>query len=349
MKVMHVMAGGDAGGAEMAYVDLCIAQKQAGMDIIAACRPNKHRNAILRNAGVTVYEFPFGKWFDFKTRPGLKKLIRKEKPAIAQCWMSRAASLMPNPSKDLPPFAKIARLGGYYNMKYYRGVQHFIGNTPDIRRWLIEEQNKDPQNVTYVNNFAELDPVSRPLKKSDFDTNDNDFVFLSLARLHHVKALDTALYALAKVPNAVLWFAGEGPEKDNLVKLAEELNISDRVRFLGWRTDRSAVLEACDAVLFPSRYEAFGGTFIQAWAAKRPLVTTSAQGPSQYVINGENGLMVAIDDVDALADAMNIVVNDAAIREKIVANAYEDYKRQFTKESVLNTYNTLYKNLYNSL
>lgn len=349
MKIMHVMAGGEAGGAEMAFVDLCIAQKQAGTDIIAACRPNAQRNDLLRGAGVTVYEFPFGKWFDFKTRKGLKDVLRREKPDIAQCWMSRAASVMPDPSDDLPPFIKIARLGGYYNMKYYRGVQHFIGNTPDICRWLIEEQGKDPHKVTHINNFAELEPITQKIGKQDFDTPENAFVFLAMARLHPVKGLDTALRALAKVPDAILWIAGDGPEKDNLVQLGKDLEIIDRVRFLGWRTDRSALLDACDAVLFPSRFEPFGGTFAQAWAAKRPLVTTSSQGPAQYVTNNHDALMVPIDDVDALADAMTRLMQDPSLCNKIVTNGYAEFKKQFTKESVLQTYNNLYKNLCNSL
>lgn len=345
MKILHVMAGGEAGGAEMAYVDLCIAQKQAGMDIIAACRPNKQRNALLRDAGITVFEFPFKKWFDFKTKSGLKDLIREQKPAIVQCWMSRAANMTPNPSPSLPPFVKMARLGGYYNMKYYKGVQHFISNTPDIRRWLVDEQNNQPQNVTHINNFAELEPITKPLSKKDFDTAENSFVFLAMARLHPVKGLDTGLRALAKVPDAVLWIAGEGPDKESLIKLAQDLGVSDRVRFLGWRTDRSALLDVCDAVLFPSRFEPFGGTFAQAWAAKRPLVTTASQGPAQYVTNDLNALMTDIDDVDALAAAMVRVINEPETRQKIVENGYQEFQKQFKKDSVLQNYDTLYQKL----
>jgi len=57
------MAGGQAGGAEMAYVDLVLAQHQSGMDVVTACRPNSQRVPLLRDAGVTVYELPFGGLF----------------------------------------------------------------------------------------------------------------------------------------------------------------------------------------------------------------------------------------------------------------------------------------------
>lgn len=345
MKIMHVMAGGAAGGAEMAYIDLCIAQHQAGMDVVAACRPNDQRNALLRDAGVPLYEFPFGGRFEFKTKRGLKALIRELKPDVVQCWMSRAADKTPNPAPDLPVFKKVARLGGYYKMKYYKGVEHFIGNTPDIRRWLVEEQGVPANDATYINNFSEFPPVTKALDRAELDTKKDDFVFLSMARLHQVKGMDTALQALSKVENAVFWIAGDGPEAENLKKLTKELGLENRVRFLGWRTDRAELFDACDSVLFTSRFEPFGGTFAQAWAAKRPLVTTNSAGPSQYVTDGVDARMVQIDDVEALVTAMNDVVNDKALCKKMVKNGYSEFEKLFTIKSVLKQYDTLYTKL----
>lgn len=338
MKILHTMAGGKAGGAEMAYVDLLIAQHRAGMDVIAACRPNDQRVPLLQDAGVRVFEFPFGGILDFKTSRGLKKLIKREKPDITQCWMSRAAKLTPKVEGCI----KIARLGGYYNLKYYRDVDHFIGNTPDICRWLVEEQGVDKRCVHHINNFAELEPIETPVTKSDLDTDENSFTFLTMARLHHVKGLDTALSALVQVPNATLWIAGDGPDEAKLKKMASDLDVDGRVRWLGWRTDRSALLDACDAVLFPSRFEPFGGTFAQAWAAKKPLVTTASKGPSQYVTHGEDALVSPIDDVDQLASHMNMVMDDKHLQRQLVRNGYQAFQSQFTIKIILENYQNLY-------
>ena len=341
MKILHTMAGGKAGGAEMAFVDLLIAQKQAGMDIMAACRTNVQRVPLLKAVGVPVFEFPFGGIFDFKTKSGLEKLIRDTRPHIVQCWMSRAAKLTPNPSKTLA-FKKIARLGGYYNLKYYKNVQHFIGNTPDICRWLIDDQKIPANHVSHINNFAELEPIKTPLTKAEFNTNTNSFVFLAMSRLHPAKAIDTALHALAKTPKAILWIAGEGPEEKKLKILAQDLNINDRVKWLGWRTDRAALLDASDAVLFTSRFEPFGGTFAQSWAAKKPLVTTASQGPMQYVTHGENALVANIDDADMLADLMLALMQDHILYRKLARQGYAAYQTQFKKKLVLKSYSDLY-------
>lgn len=342
MKIIQVMAGGEAGGAEMAYVDLCIAQHNAGWDVTAVCRPNKQRNDLMRQAGVPVYELPFGGLFDFYTKQAMRRLFKKLKPDIVQCWMSRAAAKTPNPTKVVP-FKKLARLGGYYNLKYYKGVEHFIGNTPDIKRWLIEENNVNQNNVTYINNFAEFSNDDKKINRSDMDTTADDFVFLSMARLHHVKGLDTALKALAKTKDGILWLAGAGPEEENLKSLAKDLNVQDRVRFLGWRTDRQALFEACDCVLFPSRFEPFGGTFAQAWGSKRPLITTASEGPSQYVTHEQDALVVPIDDVDAMAKAMDRVIQDENLRDNLVQEGYQNFQELFTIQSVLNQYDQLYR------
>jgi len=335
------MAGGQAGGAEMAYVDLVLAQHQSGMDVVTACRPNSQRVPLLRDAGVTVYELPFGGLFDFKTTRALKKIIRDEAITHVQCWMSRASKLTPK----IDSVHKIARLGGYYNLKYYHDVDHFIGNTPDICRWLNEDQGIDKGKITHINNFAELDPITNHLHKSDIDTRENQFAFLAMARLHKVKGLDTALQALAKVPEAILWIAGDGPDEKKLKQLTYDLGLTSRVRWLGWRTDRSALLDICDAVLFPSRFEPFGGTFAQAWAAKRPLVTTASQGPSQYVTHEKDALVSPIDDADKLAVNMRRIVDDQFLTRSIVREGYKGFQLQFTRHNIIKNYEKLYNSL----
>lgn len=338
MKILHTLAGGQAGGAEMAYVDLLIAQQENGMDVIAACRPNNQRVPLLRAAGIKVYELPFGGIFDFKTTRKLKKIILDEGVTHVQCWMSRASKLTPK----IDGVNKIARLGGYYNLKYYKTVDHFIGNTPDICRWLHEDQGVDKSRITHINNFAELENIETPLTKVDFDTREDQYTFLVMARLHKVKGIDTALEALAKVPNAILWVAGEGPEEKNLKKLAYDLGVVARVRWLGWRTDRAALLDACDCVLFPSRFEPFGGTFAQAWAAKRPLVTTASQGPLQYVTHEKDALVSPINDVDALSENMKRVMGDQFLARGLVREGYDGFQNTFTTKKILENYKQLY-------
>jgi hypothetical protein len=107
------------------------------------------------------------------------------------------------------------------------------------------------------------------------------------------------------------------------------------VRFLGWRNDRKALLEACDVCVLPSRYEPFGTVIIEAWAMTKPLVATAAAGARQYVTDGATGLLCPIDDAAALADCLRRVLDDAPLRRAIAAAGHAAYLENFTRDIVV--------------
>ena len=334
MKILHTMAGAQNGGAEMAYVDMLRAQKAQGVNVIAACRPNATRNPMLVDAGIPVYEFPFGGFFDFQTKSALKKLITQEKPDIVQTWMTRACVKTPRSGKGLPDFVKVSRLGGYYNMRRYQDSDLFIAQSPDLKRHIMEGNVPDDR-VVQINQFAEVGHVSGTLTRNDLNTPYDAFVFLALARYHKNKGLDVLLQAMVDVPQAHLWLAGDGPLRQDLEDQAFQLGLSDRVHFLGWRTDRADLLDLCDAVVFPSRHEPFGTVFAQAWAAKKPLVTTASQGPAQFVKTEQDALLVDIDDVAGLSKAMNRVMTDPDLVQSLIAAGHQRYEQDFSVAAVL--------------
>ncbi|HEY8964532.1 MAG TPA: glycosyltransferase [Alphaproteobacteria bacterium] len=339
MRILHVMAGSKAGGAETAFAELCAAQKRAGMDVYAACRPSR-RNMDLSDAGVPVTELPFGGLFDFKTKRNLSHLIRQVRPEVVVTWMNRAAKKLP---KKVPgvAFTWVPRLGGYYNLKYYEGAQYIVVNAPDIARWM-EEHGTPANAITFIPNFAEMDAGAIPVPRASLDTPEDAFVFVTLARLHSNKGIDTLLSAFADVPNAYLWIAGDGPESSALKRQALDLNLMDRVRFLGWRDDRWSLLAAADAVVFPSRHEPFGNSFMQAWAAGKALVTTASQGPSYYVQNEKDALVVPIDDIFSLSAAMKRVQNDPNLREALANAGQTRYSQAFDKQAILDQWTQLF-------
>jgi glycosyltransferase involved in cell wall biosynthesis len=156
-------------------------------------------------------------------------------------------------------------------------------------------------------------------------------VALALARLHEKKGLDTLLDATAKVPGLYVWIAGDGPLEAELKAHCTRLGLDDRVRFLGWRNDRGALLAASTFVAFPSRYEPFGTVTVDAWAASRPLVAADAVGPAAYVVDGVNGLLIPKNNVDALANAMRRVMSEPGLASRLVAGGRASYEATFTR------------------
>jgi hypothetical protein len=326
MRVLQVMAGGEHGGAETMYSDSVVALHHAGLEQLLITRPNPLRDTLWAEQGLAVrharFPSPLLGWGTHRT---LAQAIRDFQPDVCHFWMGRAASYA---RRGGPP--NIGWFGGPYALKYYRNCQFFIGVTHELARHIIAS-GAPTEATACIHTFADLPPAAA-IDRAAFDTPQAAPLLLSLARLHHNKALDVLLKALVQVPSAYLWLAGEGPLREELAALAQTLGVAERVRFLGWRTDRAALLATCNLCVFPSRIEPFGTVMVEAWAAGVPLVTAAAAGPKAYVAPERNALLVAVDDVGGLATAINRCLNDPALCQRLVEGGRHAYESQFTRD-----------------
>jgi hypothetical protein len=184
-----------------------------------------------------------------------------------------------------------------------------------------------------------------PINRETLATPREAKVLLALSRLHPKKGLDTLLAALQALPDCIVWLAGDGPLRRELENTAKKRGVIDRVRFLGWRTDRAALLRAADICVLPSRYEPFGTVILEAWAAGTPLVACASAGPAATVEDGVTGLLTPIDDVDALTKAIRRALDDEPLRRTLVASGYAAYIKDYTRESVTGQWLRFYKSL----
>jgi len=345
MRVMQVMAGARRGGAEEFFVRLNIALAEAGVETRAVIRPFAERRAALTAGGIAVTELPFGGWFDFVTESRLAAEIAAFQPDIVLSWMNRATSFMPEADEKTRrrDFIHVARLGGYYSMKYYRHADHLIGNTRDVVDYIIRS-GWPAGRAHHLPNFAE-ERTAPPVPRASLATPDKAPLFLAMGRLHENKGFDVLLNAFALLPIGYLWLAGEGPQRGALVSQAARLGIIDRVRFLGWRQDVPGLLATADALICPSRHEPLGNVVIEAWAHNKPVVAAAAKGPEQLIDNGVSGLLVPCEDVGALAIAMATVAVNKTLARKLAQAGHEAYMRQFTKQAVVEQYMTFFNKI----
>lgn len=339
MKILQILAGGKHGGAETAFVDMCLAMHEAGENVEVVTRANEVRVPPLEKAGIKVHILPFGGKIDVYTKWRIRKIIKEFQPDIVQTWMSRASWKAPKWKDDMgvPRYLVVPRLGGYYKVKYFKSADYFTTITPDIRQHLIDS-SIDGDKIKHINNFAETEEVTQPISRADYGTPDDAPLLLGLGRLHDAKAFDTLIEVTASFPGVHLWIAGEGPDRAKLEGLIDDLGVQDRVKLLGWRSDRAALFGAADICVFSSRYEPFGTVFVQSWAQKTPLVTTDADGPRQFVRDGEDGLVVPVDDHDAMGAAIQKIIDNQLFAQELVANGYDRYMNEFTKERTLKAY-----------
>ena len=338
MRVMQVIAGAAEGGAETFYVSLVSVLQRAGLDQRAVIRSNPRRAAQLRQAGLEPLELPFGRWLDFETGAALRREVAAYRPDVVLTWMSRASQVMPQGD-----FLRLARLGNRYKLKNFRNCDHLLCIAPHIAEYCVAG-GWPRQRVHYMPNFSLMEAAA-PIDRAALDTPAGAPLLLALSRLHPAKGLDTLLHALVREPRAYLWIAGEGPLRAELEQLAASLGVAERVRFLGWRSDRAALLAACDIVVFPSRYEPFGTVSLEAWGYRKPLVVAAADGPAGLVRPGEDALLVPTDDAAALAEGITQVIDDPALAARLVAAGQARYETEFTEEACVRRYLALFERL----
>ena len=136
---------------------------------------------------------------------------------------------------------------------------------------------------------------------------------LAIGRLIEIKGLDTLLRALAAARHdvpATLDLAGSGPLEGDLRRLASGLGLDDAVRFLGHVSPVAPLLEGSLALVVPSRGEGFGMVALEAMERSRAVVASAVGGLPELVADGETGLLVPPDDVEALRAAIVRVAAD---------------------------------------
>ncbi|WP_158918553.1 glycosyltransferase [Caulobacter sp. S45] len=328
MTVLHLLGSPRHGGAETYFLDLLEALHRDGLPQAAAIHANADREAALAAMGVRTDVLPFHPPFDFSTGRLIRKLARELDARVLVQWMNRAGRVVPKTG----PWARIGRLGGYYHLKYYRGADFLVGNTRDIVDYIVRE-GWPADRVDYIPNFA-VPKDDPPVDRAELDTPDDAPLLLGMGRLHDDKAHDVSLTALVDLPGAYLWIAGAGPLEGQLKAQAKRLGVADRVRFLGWRLDASALYRTADICLFPSRFEPLGNTVIQAWAHGTPLIAAASQGPGAMIRHDEDALLVPVNDADALAKATRRLLDDPATGRRLAKAGRERIRTEFASARV---------------
>jgi glycosyltransferase involved in cell wall biosynthesis len=335
---LHLLGSAGEGGAETYFVDLVRALHAAGLPTSAAVRANAGRERTLAQAGISCDVLPFSGPFDFATRPAVTRRARVVGAEVLVAWMSRAARNTPR-----GPWRRVGRLGGYYDLKNFRGFDLLVANTEELRGWIID-QGWPAAAARVIPNFAEAAP-GPALPRAELDTPEAVPLLLGMGRLHPSKAHDVTLKALAQLPDAFLWIAGTGPLEAELKALAGDLGVAARVRFLGWRDDPWALYRAADLCLFPSRVEPLGNVVIQAWAHGLPVVAAASAGPAALIRDGADGRLVPIDDPEALADAARALIADPALRAQMAEAGMARAAAEFSRDAVVGQWRALYDEL----
>jgi glycosyltransferase involved in cell wall biosynthesis len=150
----------------------------------------------------------------------------------------------------------------------------------------------------------------------------------------HPFFLEAAARVAQSFPDSVFAITGTGePEYTAaLHRQAQELGIGRRVRFLGTVTDMPRFYRACDVACVPSASEPFGRTVIEAFAVGTPVVATAVGGIQETIEDDVTGLLVSYGNVDLLADRVERVLGDTALRSRLSISAANRARERYSAD-----------------
>lgn len=183
-----------------------------------------------------------------------------------------------------------------------------------------------PNGVTISNFSSTIPQKDKDILMTELGKKPEDIFLVTTSRLSYKNAVDDIIKALKYLPeNISLIIMGRGEEGCSLQKLAKDIGVSSRVKFLGLvsQTEIPAYFSVCDIFIRPSRSEGFGNSFIEAMAARLPVIATPVGGIVDFIDDKETGIFCSVDNPQSVADAVSFILENRELTLSIIVKAYE--------------------------
>jgi glycosyltransferase involved in cell wall biosynthesis len=200
-------------------------------------------------------------------------------------------------------------------------------------------------------------PGDRADLVSEFDVQNDAFIICIAARINQWKGQRELLQAMAliapTVPNFVVLVVGRDETAgefgsgmiDELQQRADSGGIGGRVRFTGFRADAHRLIRASDVLAMPSHEEPFGLVYVEAMAARRPVVAIDNGGTPEVVLDGVTGLLSPAGDIATLAANLRVLLTDHGLGERLGAAGHERAVAEFSPERLAADVAAIYRSL----
>jgi len=227
-----------------------------------------------------------------------------------------------------------------------------VANSEAVRQDAISQERLPPERVIVIHNG--VDVARFPASPTDgvrqqIDAAPGATVVAMVANFIAYKGHHSFLSAwrsvLAAHPNAVAVLVGDGPLREQIEKLGEQLDVAESLRFLGNRSDVPQLLSGVDLVVHPSEQEGFCNAILEAMAAGRAVIATRVGGNVEAVVDGETGLLVPPNDPDALAAAIQLMLARPDLRTEFGRAGRRRVSSSLGIERMTGAYELLYRDL----
>ena len=352
MRVLHIIGGGDVGGAKTAVISV-VARMSRTIDVrLVSLREGDFAQSA-REAGIAVDVVETSNLPSDLRR--LRGLIRSFRPDILHCHGARA-NMMGAILKRTERLPLVTTIHSDYRLDYLgsplrqisygtinavalRAVDYYTCVSDRMSRIMIS-RGFDPQRCFAVYNGIDYDHWAEKSDRAVFwrgygyEWREGDVVCVIAARLTKVKDIPTLLRAMKtaseKAPRLHLVIAGDGEDRESLGALVGSLGLEDRVTFAGWVSDMPSFFAAADINVICSLSETFPYSVSEGIREGCATVVSDVGGLSELVENGFSGYIFQPGDDRALAGALVTLAKDEALRATFVRRLFDRASQKFS-------------------
>lgn len=363
VRLLHTESSNGLGGQEFRTLHECLGMKARGHQVYVAAQPSSALFHKAQSAGLYVFPVPMPKVQWVGLIATFLNLIKRFDIHIVNThgsidsWAGGIAARLAStrPLLIRTRHKSTAVTPGLRHAVLYRYLPHAVITTGErIRQDLISRNGLPEGQVTSIPTGVDLTvffPREADLSlKHTLSIPLDHRVVGTVAFLRDYKGIEGFLSAARMVLDDCrqvhFVIVGDGPQRSALEQLATQLNIHDRVSFLGFREDVPGLLSFFDVFVLNSvTGEGVPQVLAQALAMVRPVVATNVGSVPEIVRHGETGILIHPSDPEALASAINDLLTDEAMRTTMARAGRDLVVQQYSLQDMLNKTERLYDGL----
>jgi glycosyltransferase involved in cell wall biosynthesis len=369
MKVLHLISGGDTGGAKTHVINL-LQELDKRIDVKIICFLKGEFYYEVKEKAIEIEVYEQKRRYDLSVINRLIKEIKEKNYDLIHCHGARANFI----TYILKKFYKIPAVttvhsdykldfkGSFYKDLVYRNLNYlslknmdyYIGVSESFRNMLIERGFNPDRIMTVYNgiNVKEVESANIDkdfLKNQGINTNEKAIKIGILARLYPVKGVEVFIKAAYKVlcsrQDVEFFIAGDGEERENLENLIKELDVEDKVHLLGYIRHPYSFINEIDINTNTSYSESFPYVILEGGVFKKPIIASNVGGVKDLVVQEETGLMFEPGDVDTLANHMLKLIEDEKLRKTLGENLYNRINQFYSSEKMADKQILIYQKI----
>lgn len=344
------------GGGEKLVVDLARTINKEKFDVTIIClfsKKNSIYESLIKNQNIKTIYMNKKLGMDFKIIFKLIKLFNAEKPDIVHTHLNVMQFVLPAiifsrvkvrihtvHSIAQKESEGILRKIMYFSYKFFKVKPVAICDV--VKHTIMEVYNLKESKISCIYNGVD-NKIFYINKNKEINTS--TIRFITTGTLYEVKNHKLLIDAFAEIvkinTNINLTILGDGELRSNLEDQIRQYSLEDKIELKGIVKDVAKELNNADVYVITSNYEGLPLSVLEAMACGLPIIATRAGGIVDIVKNNKNGILIDINNKKQLINAMDILINNENLRNKMGTESYE-FSKEYTIKSMTNKYEKLY-------